>query len=96
MIFIPRRYAGLIARKYGHYFVFLSYCVGVVLVAVTMLDAAEITASAEDGRRCAAAQCFVRGGAGVLVELGWCKTILVFVTFLMSGVLLESGVRTRP
>ena len=60
MIFVPRRYAGLIARKYGHYFVFLSYFVGVVLVVVTMLDAAEITASAEDGRRrCAAAQCFV-------------------------------------
>ena len=33
---------------------------------------------------------------GAVLELGWCKTILVFVTFLMSGVLLESGVRTRP
>ena len=77
-------------------FCFCHIVVGVVLVVVTKRDAGEITASAEDGRRCAAAQCFVRGGAGVLVELGWCKTILVFVTFLMSGVLLESGVRTRP
>ena len=42
--------------------IILCFChivVGVVLVVVTMLDAAEITASAEDGRRCAAAQCFV-------------------------------------
>ena len=54
--------------------IILCFChivVGVVLVVVTMLDAAEITASAEDGRRCAAAQCFVRGGAGVMVWWSW-------------------------
>ena len=47
------------------------FCVSVILlsvlsllVVVTKHDAAEITASAEDGRRGAAVQCFVRGGAG--------------------------------
>ena len=52
-------------------FCFCHIVVGVVLVVVTMLDAAEITASAEDGRRSAAAHCFVRGGAGVLVWWSW-------------------------
>ena len=45
-------------------FCFCNIVVGVVLVVVTTRDAAEITASAEDGRRGAAVHCFVRGGAG--------------------------------
>ena len=49
----------LLLENMGIILCFCHIVVGVVLVVVTMLDAAEITASAEDGRRCAAAQCFV-------------------------------------